>query len=66
MPTLPSQSGDSADIAHLSVVLPIATFIVTDKAMERRVKALGIDKECGAEVFSLNSSEELFSRLREL
>lgn len=57
------QSGDSNDVRHLALVLPVANFVVTDKAMERRVKELGFDGEWGAEVFSLSSSDALFARL---
>jgi hypothetical protein len=60
------QTGDSADISHLGLVLPIASFVIADAAMERRVKTLGIDREWGAEVFSLRSIDELFQRLRAL
>jgi hypothetical protein len=60
------QSGDSNDVGHLALVLPIANFVVTDKAMERRVRALGFDKEWGAQVFSLSSSDALFAALAAL
>lgn len=60
------RSGDSNDVGHLSLVMPVATLLVTDRAMVRRVKDLGIDREWGAEVFSLSSSESLFDRLRSL
>jgi hypothetical protein len=60
------QSGDGGDVSHLSLVLPVARFVVTDKAMERRVKELGLDREWGAEVYSLSSSEVLLARLEGL
>jgi hypothetical protein len=60
------QSGDEGDVGHLSLVLPVARFVVTDKAMERRVKELGLDREWGAEVYSLSSSEALLARLEGL
>jgi hypothetical protein len=60
------QTGDSNDVDHLALVLPVASFIVTDKAMERRVRELGFDKEWGAEVYSLSSSDALFAKLTTL
>lgn len=60
------QPGDSSDVDHLALVLPIATFIVTDKAMERRVRELGFDREWGAGVYSLSSSDALFAKLAAL
>jgi len=60
------QPGDANDVSHMSLVMPVSTFVVTDRAMERRVKELGVDREWRAEVFSLSSSDALFDRLRSL
>jgi hypothetical protein len=60
------QPGDSNDVSHLALVLPVATFVVTDKAMERRVSELGFDREWGAGVYSLSSSDALFAKLAAL
>lgn len=60
------KSGDSNDIGHLALVLPVASFVVTDKAMERLVKILRLDSEWGARVFSLSSSDDLFAALEAL
>jgi hypothetical protein len=59
----PIESGDVGDIDHLSLVLPIATFVVTDKRMEYRVRALGLDAKWGARVYSLSTTDALLADL---
>lgn len=57
---------DSDDVSHLAMAIPISHFVVADVAMERRVKALGIDQEWGTEVYSLRSIDRLFERIAAL
>jgi len=59
----PIKSGDAGDVDHLALVLPIATFVLTDKRMERRLYDLGLDEKWGARVFSLASTDQLISAL---
>jgi hypothetical protein len=62
----PIKSGDAGDIEHLSLVLPIASFVLTDNRMARRVHELGLDDKWGARVFSLSSTEQFLSALSAL
>jgi hypothetical protein len=62
----PIKSGDSGDIEHLALVLPIASFVLTDNRMARRVQALGLDDKWGARVFSLSSTEQFLLTLSAL
>jgi hypothetical protein len=47
-------------------VLPIASFVLTDNRMARRVHELGLDDKWGARVFSLSSTEQFLSALSAL
>lgn len=60
------QSGDSMDIELLAVAIPLANFLLIDKKMENRVKRLGIDKEWGAQVFSMATIDGLIAELEEV
>ncbi len=62
----PILSGDSMDVEMLSVALPIAHFVLTDKKMETRLKKLHIDSDHKTRVFSMSSVDGLFSELEEL
>src|SRR5713101_2566187 len=48
-PILP---GDSMDVELLSVAIPLAHYVLTDRKMENRVRSLGIDAEWNTRVFS--------------
>ena len=60
------ESGDVGDIDQLSLILPISTFVVTDKRMEYRVRALGLDEKWGARVYSLSTADALLADLDKL
>jgi hypothetical protein len=62
----PIKPSDPMDVDLLSVALPISHFVLTDKRMEIRLKALGLDEKCGTEVYSMSSIEGLFARLEKL
>jgi hypothetical protein len=62
----PIQSGDSMDVELLSVALPVAHYVVTDRRMELRIKKLGLDTKCVVQVFSMATVDGLFGRLEKL
>src|SRR5262249_2676870 len=62
----PIESGDVGDIDHLSLVLPIATIVVTDRRMQDRVSALGLDVKWGARVHSLSTTDALLADLEKV
>jgi hypothetical protein len=62
----PIATGDSKDIDLLSVALPVAHYVLTDRRMEQRIKKLGLDEMFHAEVFSMSTVDGLFGRLERL
>jgi hypothetical protein len=62
----PILSGDSTDVELLSMAIPLAQFVLTDKKMENRIKRLGIDREWNAKVFSMSTVDGLFAELAAL
>lgn len=62
----PIESGDSMDVKHLSLGIPLAHFVLTDRKMANRITALGIDKEWNAKVFSESTIDGLFAELESL
>src|SRR5215472_1531045 len=54
---------DPMDVDLLSVALPVADHVLTDRRMELRVKKLGLDAKCGTEVYSMSTIDTLFDRL---
>lgn len=62
----PIAPSDPMDVDLLSVALPISHFVLTDRRMELRVKKLGLDKKCSAEVYSMSSIDGLFAALEKL
>jgi hypothetical protein len=62
----PIEHGDSMDVKHLSLAIPMAHFVLTDRKMANRIADLGIDKEWDALVFSESSIEALFAQLEEI
>ena len=59
----PIESGDSMDVRHLSLAIPVAHFVLTDRKMANRITELGIDKEWNAAVFSESTIDKLFAEL---
>ena len=58
--------GDPMDVELLSVALPVAHFVLADHRMELRIKQLGLDQKCNAEVYSMSTIDGLFARLEGL
>jgi len=62
----PILSGDSMDVELLSMAVPLAQLVLTDKKMENRIKNLGIDLEWNTRVFSMSTVDGLFAELAAL
>jgi hypothetical protein len=62
----PIESGDSMDVKHLSLAIPVAHFVLTDRKMANRITELGIDKEWNTKVFSLSTIDSLFAELEKI
>jgi hypothetical protein len=62
----PIESGDSMDVQHLSLAIPVAHFVLTDRKMANRVMELGIDTEWNTKVFSESTIDCLFAELERL
>jgi hypothetical protein len=62
----PIKESDSMDVELLSVALPAADYVVTDKRMALRIKQRGLDVRCGTEVYSMATLDGLFARLEKL
>jgi hypothetical protein len=60
------ETGDSMDVKHLSLAIPLAHFVLTDRKMANRITDLGIDKEWNAQVFSEPTIEVLFAELEKI
>lgn len=57
---------DSMDIRLLSVAIPVAHYVFTDKDMENRIKNRKIDQEWGTQVFSVRTVKDLLTQLENL
>lgn len=62
----PIEPGDSMDVKHLSMAIPLAHFVLTDRKMANRITGLGVDKEWNAKVFSESTIDSLFSELEKM
>jgi hypothetical protein len=62
----PIEPGDSMDVKHLSMAIPLAHFVLTDRRMANRIVDLGIDKEWNTQVFSESTIDNLFSELEKV
>ena len=62
----PIESGDSMDVKHLSLAIPVAHFVLTDRKMANRITELGIDREWNAAVFSESTIDDLFAELEKI
>lgn len=62
----PIEPGDSMDVEHLSLAIPLAHFVLADRKMVKRIEELGIDKEWNAKVFSESTIESLFAELERI
>jgi hypothetical protein len=62
----PLESGDSIDVNHLSLAIPMAHFVLADRKMANRIADLGIDRQWSAKVFSESTIESLFAELESI
>jgi hypothetical protein len=53
------KSGDGLDISHLATAIPVAHFVVADKAMVDRCERLGIGKKWNTKLFSNRTLNDL-------
>ena len=60
------ESGDSMDVKHLSMAIPLAHFVLTDRTMANRIMELEIDREWNTKVFSESTIDDLFSELEKV
>jgi hypothetical protein len=60
------EPGDAADIDYLGLVLPIASYVVTDFAMMKVVRELGLDRKWGCDVYALRETDRLLATLTAL
>jgi hypothetical protein len=62
----PIQSGDRMDVEPLSVGIPVAHYLLTDRRMELRIKQRQLDNKWGTAVFSMATIDGLFAELERL
>jgi len=62
----PIEPGDSMDVKHLSMAIPMAHFVLTDRKMANRITGLGIDREWNSRVFSESTIDDLFAELAKI
>ena len=62
----PIKSGDSHDIQHLCAAIPVAQYIVADKAMVDRCDRLGIGKKWDTKLFSTRMLDDLCDEINSL
>jgi hypothetical protein len=62
----PIEPGDSMDVKHLSLAIPVAHFVLADRKMANRILKLGIDKEWNAKIFSESTIDDLFAELEKI
>jgi hypothetical protein len=59
----PIKSGDSVDIQHLATAIPVAHYVVADKAMVDRCERLGIGKKWDTKLFSTRTLDDLSDQI---
>jgi hypothetical protein len=59
----PIKSGDSYDTQHLAMAIPVAQYVVADKAMVDRCERLGIAKKWKTKLYSTRTLENLSDEL---
>lgn len=62
----PIAPGDPMDVELLSVAIPVAHYVLTDRRMEQRIKRLGLETRWATAVFSMSSIDGLFAELERL
>ena len=60
------QSGDMMDVNHIAAILPIATWVFTDKDVAARVRRRRLAESWNSRVFSSSTFKELYSILEDL
>jgi hypothetical protein len=60
------EPGDSMDVKHLSLTIPAAHFVLTDRKMANRISELEIDREWTTSVFCESTIEDLFAELEKI
>ncbi len=60
------KSGDSNDISHLAMAIPVAHYVVTDKAMADRCRRRGIGTKWNTKIVSSKGLEKLCDELEGL
>ncbi|MDP3900069.1 MAG: hypothetical protein Q8Q23_03235 [bacterium] len=55
--------GDCRDVRSLSLILPYASLIITDKAMKGAIQQLKLDKKYDTKIFSLNDFDNITKEL---
>lgn len=62
----PIKPGDSLDISHLSAAIPVAHYVVADKAMVDRCERLGIGKKWNTKLFTNRTLDDLCDEIERL
>jgi hypothetical protein len=62
----PIKSGDSLDIQQLATAIPVAHFVVADKAMVDRCERLGVGKKWNTKLFSNRTLDDLSDEVTSL
>ena len=62
----PVKSGDSKDVDHLSMAIPVAQYVVADKAMVDRCKRLCIDKKWSTNMYVNRTLDDLCDEIESL
>jgi hypothetical protein len=62
----PIKSGDNQDVQHMAFAIPVAKFVVTDRAMADRCRRRGIGDKWHTGIFSSSTLDLLFEELSKL
>jgi hypothetical protein len=62
----PIKSGDHMDIQHLSMAIPVAHYVVADKAMVDRCERLGISEKWKTKLFATRTLDTLSDEIENL
>ena len=60
------RSGDSYDTQHLAMAIPVAHYVVADKAMVDRCERLDIGKKWNTKIYSTRTLDDLSDELEEI
>jgi hypothetical protein len=62
----PVKSGDGMDIQHMATVIPLAQYVVVDRAMADRCERLKLPEKYRTKVYSSRTIDELIAELEVL